>query len=91
MSGSKSKVKLKAPTPTPTIEQLHEEVQALKHLVVRHAELIVHLQEALSRKRQPLLYCLVYWPHGLTWDVWNRFAKVLKKGMMAINNKVSVT
>ncbi len=41
-------------TPIPTIEQIYEEVQALKHLALQHTELIAHLQEALARKRKPV-------------------------------------
>jgi hypothetical protein len=41
-------------TPTLTIEQLYEEVIALKQLALEHSGIIFQLQEALARKRKPV-------------------------------------
>jgi hypothetical protein len=43
-----------APAPMPTLDELYQEIQALKHLALQHAGLIAYLQEALARKRKPV-------------------------------------
>ena len=41
------------PISTPSIEQLHEDIQSLRQLVIGHSLQIAQIQEALARKRKP--------------------------------------